>query len=1093
MRPLHLTFCGLRSYPGQIQTLDFTGKSLIAILGDTGAGKTTILEAITLALYGASSWSNKVKELVAEGATSMTVDLTFSHHDHTWRVRRVYYANSRPSTHLLQNLDTEEEIDDSRAVNRRIEHLLKLRRDEFQAAVLLPQGRFDRLLTATDTERTELLKGIFGTRFLEATRARAERRRDTIRELLHKAQLTRRGYLDDPRASAEHATAAAQTAQQRADRLSTALSTMNQLQTTARQHTDRLNDLDVAIRQLSDPASQPNSTVLDAVAQAEQNLDETAQQLISRHEQTRTDYTRAREALDKAATQGITADAVAAARAMLADLPSRQATLHHTETRLATEQQDLSDDHDKLEDMAVDIERRHRQAEQMTAHAEVVQSHADRAVTAATKLQNVTRTALAAAITVGQAAAAKTAVASAYGAAQRRLPALRAAHQDAQTALHAAAHDLEGAKQAEAAHLAGQGLHAGDSCLVCAQPLPAAYQPPAPLDPIRLHALQKAHTSAGEAFGAAGNALREGMNDVTAAEQGLATVTDDHTIASDRLAERLAEAQAAAACPDLATVAPADTAPHHDADAFTHRLKEDTEALVHNTSREAGNAGADADLLATRLSEPLCAPAHHLARSLSEAAAAAWQKAHAATADARGATQILTARKDDYTKKDTAYKEAHAQHTIAVETMHKSLNRLPAAVRAVLPATPSTVTDVDVDVDVTAAMQVCEELGTHLTQAQGELEQATTTLAQIETDRVRLDHRRQTDITAPLTALLAAATTHRGTLHSAQALLGADSVPVPASVEALEVAQLSVPVVQRLCDALAAASAALVRQLRTEHDKVTTKLNISHARLDDQARHIQTDDESGDHAGLLVRFASGVSLREPQALTPLSEAIGAARQTHTEQMSLASRAHAQIEPAEQLDHAIECATSHLNMLTLLHGQLADGKFLTYLTERRTRTLLILASELFSRLSSGRYGFTDDFRIASLATRTARSPKTLSGGETFLASLALALALVELHSRNGARLGSLFLDEGFGALDSATLASALSVLRAESSGDKLVTVISHLHAVAEAVDDVLWINRTPAGSEARWLTASQREALIYDHAQSGLLDLADQIS
>lgn len=1089
MRLLHLTFCGLRSYPGQIQTLDFTGKSLIAILGDTGAGKTTILEAITLALYGASSWSNKVKELVAEGATSMSVDLTFSHHNHTWRVRRVYYANSRPSTHLLQNLDTEEEIDDSRAVNRRIEHLLKLRRDEFQAAVLLPQGRFDRLLTATDTERTELLKGIFGTRFLEATRARAERRRDTIRELLHKAQLARRGYLDDPRASAEHATAAAQTAQQRADRLSTALSTMNQLQTTARQHTDRLDDLDVAIRQLSDPASQPNSTVLDAVAQAEQNLDETAQQLTSRHEQTRTDYTRAREALDKAATQDITADAVAAARAMLADLPSRQATLHHTETRLATEQQDLSDDHDKLEDMAADIERRHRQAEQMTAHAEVVQGHADRAVTAATKLQNVTRTALAAAITAGQAAAAKTAVTSAYGAAQRRLPALRAAHQDAQTALHAAAHDLEGAKQAEAAHLVGHGLQAGDSCLVCAQPLPAAYQPPAPLDPIRLHALQKAHTSADEALGAAGDALREGMNDVTAAEQELAAVTDDHTIASDRLAERLTEAQAAAACPDLTTVAPADTAPHHDADAFTHRLKEDTEALVHNTSREAGNAGADADLLATRLSEPLCAPAHHLARSLSEAAAATWQKAHAAKADARGAAQILTARKNDYTTKEAAHKEARAQHTTAVETVHESLNRLPAAVRAVLHTTPTTITDVD----VTAATRMCKDLGAHLAQVQGELEQATTTLAQIETERVRLDHRRQTDVIAPLTALLAAATIHRGTLHSAQALLGANSVPVPAFAEGFEAAQLSVPVVQRLCDALAAASAALVRQLRTEHDKVTTKLNISHARLDDQARHIQTDDESGDHAGLLVRFANGVSLREPQALTPLSEAIGAARQTHTEQMSLASRAHVQIEPAEQLDRAIESATSHLDMLTLLHGQLADGKFLTYLTERRTRTLLILASELFSRLSSGRYGFTDDFRIASLATRTTRSPKTLSGGETFLASLALALALVELHSRNGARLGSLFLDEGFGALDSATLASALSVLRAESSGDKLVTVISHLHAVAEAVDDVLWINRTPAGSEARWLTAPQREALIYDHAQSGLLDLADQIS
>ena len=48
MRPLQLSFSGIRSYPGAVGPLDFTGKTLIAILGDTGAGKSTILEAITL-------------------------------------------------------------------------------------------------------------------------------------------------------------------------------------------------------------------------------------------------------------------------------------------------------------------------------------------------------------------------------------------------------------------------------------------------------------------------------------------------------------------------------------------------------------------------------------------------------------------------------------------------------------------------------------------------------------------------------------------------------------------------------------------------------------------------------------------------------------------------------------------------------------------------------------------------------------------------------------------------------------------------------------------------------------------------------------
>ena len=79
----------------------------------------------------------------------MTVDFTFAHDGQRWRVRRVFHANTTPSSHLLQNLDTGEQVDNKRAVNHRIEALLQLRFDSFITAVLLPQGKFDRLLTAT--------------------------------------------------------------------------------------------------------------------------------------------------------------------------------------------------------------------------------------------------------------------------------------------------------------------------------------------------------------------------------------------------------------------------------------------------------------------------------------------------------------------------------------------------------------------------------------------------------------------------------------------------------------------------------------------------------------------------------------------------------------------------------------------------------------------------------------------------------------------------------------------------------------------------------------------------------------------------------
>ena len=55
MRPLKLAIKGLRSYR-QAQEIDFSGKALLAILGDTGAGKSSILEAMCVALYAASTW-----------------------------------------------------------------------------------------------------------------------------------------------------------------------------------------------------------------------------------------------------------------------------------------------------------------------------------------------------------------------------------------------------------------------------------------------------------------------------------------------------------------------------------------------------------------------------------------------------------------------------------------------------------------------------------------------------------------------------------------------------------------------------------------------------------------------------------------------------------------------------------------------------------------------------------------------------------------------------------------------------------------------------------------------------------------------------
>lgn len=187
-----------------------------------------------------------------------------------------------------------------------------------------------------------------------------------------------------------------------------------------------------------------------------------------------------------------------------------------------------------------------------------------------------------------------------------------------------------------------------------------------------------------------------------------------------------------------------------------------------------------------------------------------------------------------------------------------------------------------------------------------------------------------------------------------------------------------------------------------------------------------------------------------------------------------------------LDLRISDAGGLVAALDTVYAQLSDAKFIEYVLRRRQLVLLAVASEIFASMSNARYGFAEDFRIVDRWSGQPRDVMTLSGGETFLASLSLALALVELAGRGGGRLEALFLDEGFGSLDANTLPDALKALENQASGGRLVAVISHLRAVAETIDHVLQVTRGPEGSEAHWLTPQERDALLSSDAESGLL-------
>ena len=96
--------------------------------------------------------------------------------------------------------------------------------------------------------------------------------------------------------------------------------------------------------------------------------------------------------------------------------------------------------------------------------------------------------------------------------------------------------------------------------------------------------------------------------------------------------------------------------------------------------------------------------------------------------------------------------------------------------------------------------------------------------------------------------------------------------------------------------------------------------------------------------------------------------------------------------------------------------------------------------------------------------TERSVNTLSGGEAFLASLALALGLSdEVQMSTGIKLDTLFVDEGFGSLDSEALSKAYNTLASLTEGNRLVGIISHVAELKERIDKQIVVTKSKSGS------------------------------
>ena len=334
-------------------------------------------------------------------------------------------------------------------------------------------------------------------------------------------------------------------------------------------------------------------------------------------------------------------------------------------------------------------------------------------------------------------------------------------------------------------------------------------------------------------------------------------------------------------------------------------------------------------------------------------------------------------------------------------------------------------------------------------------------LAAVTEKRAALLKRRAAEVEQPLDDLARDLDEHRFALRDAARGLGLEG-DVPAAIPAKDAAALAqrIRALRLLTEKVADAAASRL-------DGASKKAAAARGRLTEIAG-ILDDDVDRDDVDAVVGAVRGIA----------EEARFAERRAADE----AERFSAIFDDVVRLRRLLREVGDQERALRDLEDALKPGAFPKWLTMRRSRSLLVHASRMLGEMSGGKYAFAEpgetdaQWLVLDRDSGQARTPASLSGGEQFIASLSLALGMVEMMARSGGRLESLFLDEGFGSLDRNNLDAAVQALGTVAAGGRMVGVISHVRAVAEQIDHVLAVTRGTTGSKAAWLTDRQRRRL-----------------
>ena len=194
MKPIKLIISAIGPYadePLEIDFSQFSGKGLFLISGDTGAGKTTIFDAICFALYGETSGhyrdTKNLRSQYAAPGTKSYVDFYFTHQGEEYRIYRQpgYLRAKQRGEGLIEEKEkavlycgAETPQEGKTQVDRRIKELLSISFEQFKQIAMIAQGEFWELLNASTQERTEILRTIFMTERYQRLEQKLRERRN---------------------------------------------------------------------------------------------------------------------------------------------------------------------------------------------------------------------------------------------------------------------------------------------------------------------------------------------------------------------------------------------------------------------------------------------------------------------------------------------------------------------------------------------------------------------------------------------------------------------------------------------------------------------------------------------------------------------------------------------------------------------------------------------------------------------------------------------------------------------------------------------------------------------------------------------------